>query len=78
MSDDLTTFRDHCARMAKAEHVPECLIDCCLDWRGIRPFQIPSPHCTGCVTDADRALWQRPAQEVDDYLAPTTEEGLFA
>ena len=41
-----------------AEHAEEC------------PGNPAAPPCTGCVTDADRALWTRLADEVDAYLEP--------
>ena len=69
---DLTTFRDHARRMAEAEHKPECK----------RPRPVygwatsATPPCPGCVTDADRALWRRLADEVDAYL--THDEEGFA
>jgi len=36
-----------------------------------------APPCPGCVTDADRALWTRLADEADAWLARDDEEGLF-
>jgi len=73
---DLTTFRDHARAMAGAQHKPECLTEC-LDWRGIRKFTLPRHGCPGCVTDADRELWTRLADEADAWLARDDEEGLF-
>lgn len=83
---DLTKFRDHAAAMARAEHKPECPSlhpvpwppggwvptdgeDSMngLTWIGPPP---PPPECSGCLTDADRALFARLAGEVDAYLAP--------
>lgn len=74
---DLTAFRNHARAMSTAEHKPECLIDC-QDWRGIRSFKMPRHGCPGCVTDAERALWARLADEADAYLHRHEEEGLFA
>ena len=40
-------------------------------------FEATIPACPGCVTDADRALWARLADEVDAYLQEDEEPGLF-
>jgi hypothetical protein len=84
---DLTQFRDHCRKMAAAEHKPEC------KWTsraGVEAFnrqqtsfehmfgedpasRSRAVHCEGCVTDADRALFAQMAGEVDDYLAPQVD-----
>lgn len=56
---DLTQFRDHCRKMAKAAHKPDC--------NGGRPH-LKHPTCRGCVTPADRLLWRRLATETDRYL----------
>jgi hypothetical protein len=70
---DLSAFRDHARAMAGAQHKPECR----------RPLPINGwstsgdPGCPGCVTDADRALWTRLADEADAWLARDDEEGLF-
>lgn len=65
---DLTVFADHARRMSTARHKPDC--------------PAPAPPgtwrvgaCLGCVTDADRALWVRLADEVDAYLARPADEG---
>ena len=59
----LTEFRDHCQRMATAEHKPECTLSR-THWLDIHPH----PECDGCLTDADRALFAQMAGEVADYL----------
>lgn len=68
---DLTTFRDHCRAMSDAKHRPECFTLAPQGnqwWFGKR---IPIAYCCeGCVTDADRALFARLADEVDGYLDP--------
>jgi hypothetical protein len=91
---DLTTFRDHARKMSTAEHKPECEGDPGCAWTYRPPCGFgtcgdgckaptterprPDPNCPGCVTDADRALWTRLADETDAYLARNVEEGLFA
>lgn len=78
----LTRFRDHCRRMSTAEHKPECPSLTArephwdawilaedgksMTWRGPKPPWTP-PTCDGCLTDADRALFERLADEVDAY-----------
>lgn len=75
---DLTTFRDHARRMATAEHQLECRGERDQHARQWAPLYVwPDPACAGCVTSADRVLWQRLADEADAYLARNTEEGLF-
>lgn len=64
---DLTAFAAHCRVMATAEHRPECAAT---DRWGLTRRVRPNPYCRGCVTDADRALWTRLADEVDAYLEP--------
>lgn len=63
---DLTDFAAHARRMATAQHKPECTSP-------QRPFfgysTSANPQCLGCVTDADRAWWQKLADEVDAHLA---------
>lgn len=87
MSTRLDRFRDHCARMATAEHKPECPSLTArepywppggwvatdgkneangLSWLGRKPKWEP-PKCDGCLTDADRDLFARLADEVDQY-----------
>lgn len=87
---DLSSFRDHARAMSTAEHKPECtgtperIASRERDRRGYRaifreehPKLPPLEPCLGCVTDTDRALWLRLADEVDAYLTHD-EEGLFA
>jgi hypothetical protein len=88
---DLESFRDHCRRMADAEHKPECCQCgsswCCgcvghpagkptgwAQWQWndhaeVCPGNPTAPPCPGCVTNADRVLWTRLADEVDAYLS---------
>jgi hypothetical protein len=66
---DLTTFRDHCARMSTAEHKPECRLPRPGYWQDIHPH----PECPGCNPTADRALFARLAAEVDAYLDTADE-----
>ena len=80
--NDLVRFRDHCRKMAKAEHRPECaslrpepywqpwaLVDdgLALAWRGPKPAWQPAP-CDCHLSDDERALFDRLAGEVDAYL----------
>lgn len=71
---DLTTFRNHCAAMATAEHRPTCRT-----WVSNRfgRWQHPAPTCPGCLTDADRALFAQLAAEVDDYREREEQADLF-
>lgn len=76
---DIAAFGAHARAMSTAQHKPECC--------GRRPNPnprwgsaatvYPDPACPGCVTDADRALWARLADEVDAYLTPEDEGVLF-
>ena len=80
---DLTTFRDHARAMSKAKHKPECddaYEDAYLAQNLSRTeFMADCPRaCPGCVTDDDRALWARLADEADAYQSRHAEEGLFA
>jgi hypothetical protein len=65
---DLTSFRDHCRRMATEQHRPDC------------PGRVPGrPYvkpigCEGCVTDSDRLLFAMLAAEVDAYLTRDAEQ----
>lgn len=74
---ELERFRDHARRMATAEHVDHCRAKTPLGRRGWWRWAHPDPACEGCVTDADRALWTRLADEIDAYLTddeqPTLE-----
>lgn len=48
------------------------------EWIGDHGFDWFCPGvCGGCVSDADRALWIRLADEIDGYLA-TDDEPLWA
>lgn len=75
---DLTDFHDHCRRMARSLHLPDC------------PSQRPPPiafapgvatvtitACMGCVPKTDRALWIRLADEVAAYLTHAEEAPLW-
>ena len=78
----LSTFREHCAAMAKAEHKPDCpaltakkpywqawaLTDGgrAMVWRGPEPPWEP-PTCDGCNPESDRALFAQMAAEVERY-----------
>lgn len=71
---DLTAFRDHCRAMADARHRPDCP-----GRDPHRSYLKPDPKvCRGCVTETDRALFVRLADEVDTYLAgDLTDVDLF-
>jgi hypothetical protein len=75
---DLATFRDHAARMATAYHKPECRFTRLDPSHRCGGGCTHRRQCPGCVTDADRTLWQRLADEVDAYLTTDAAEGLFA
>jgi len=74
---DLSAFRDHARTMSTAEHKGTC--------QGRREHHnfpdgrlvYPDPACPGCVSDADRALWARLADEVDAYLSHDEDEVLL-
>lgn len=86
---DLTRFRDHCRKMAAAEHKPECeslaeprwvnwdpadeIPHGAQLWRDMGLIRLPVSACPGCLTDAERALFASMAGEVDDYLAPQVD-----
>lgn len=68
MPTDLTRFLTHAREMTTAIHRPDC------PRVASGPLQEGSrtrPRCPGCVTDADRALWVRLADEGDRYLGLT-------
>lgn len=65
---DLTTFRDHARAMVDADHKPECAEERKGSW-GATYLHRPDSTCSGCIPDAERALWTRLADEVDAYLA---------
>lgn len=80
MRRDLATFREHARQMAVADHVPECpgtperVAAHAKGVRGYRrlfgedhPKATPVEPCPGCVSDSDRELWKRLADEVDTY-----------
>lgn len=68
---DLAEYRKHCRRMTTAKHRPDCLIP-----TGPWTKPKPTPGCTGCVTDADRALWKQLADEAERlYDPPPAEQG---
>jgi hypothetical protein len=69
---DLAAFGDHAWKMTTALHRPECLTR-------LHPWlkATPRPGCTGCVTDDERALWIRLAEETDSYLTTHPEETLL-
>jgi hypothetical protein len=86
---DLERFRDHCRTMAAEDaHTPECVaatneagrrwdyLRMFREWRlswGERPDGPPMPCPGGCISDADRLLFSRLADEVDAYLAHDDE-----
>lgn len=79
---DLTSFRDHCRSMAAdGAHLAACLSlrprvsAWAARFADQEPFEPPA--CPGCVPAADRALFQRLADEVDAYLTEDEDEVLF-
>lgn len=62
---DLDQFRDHCRKMATAEHRGDCTAKAMSRW-GDRVH--PDPDCPGCLTDDDRALFALLADEVEVNL----------
>jgi hypothetical protein len=66
---DLERFRDHCRSMAK----PGAHRDTCHlvrpGYSSPRENVRPDPNCSGCVPPSDAALFERLADEADDYLA---------
>lgn len=72
---DLERFRVYARTMATAEHTPTCAerrAEWVLQTRLQAHFDVPDPgprpECDGCVTDDDRALWARLADEATAYL----------
>jgi hypothetical protein len=58
----------HYARtMATAQHTPTCRGLAPSRWGWAREVH-PDPKCPGCVSDDDRALWARLADEATAYL----------
>ena len=58
--------------MATAPHSPECWADVKDPW-GWQKRVYPNPECIGCISDTDRTLWARLADEIDTYLGPDDE-----
>jgi hypothetical protein len=73
---DLTAFRDHARVMSTATHKPECRAWLPLNYRG-HGWKYPDPGCPGCVTQPDRVLWARLADEADAYLARDEQDALL-
>lgn len=71
---DLAALRDHALKMAVATHTTACNRPRPHPWSASKP----DPSCSGCVTPSDRDLWWQIADEIEDYLAPADDEGLFA
>ena len=84
---ELGAFRDHCRRMAEAEHRPECASlrpepywvawalspdGMTMYWRGPKPPWSPAA-CDCHLTDAERALFARLADEIDAHLSNDDE-----
>lgn len=89
--NELGAFGTHARVMATADHKPECAgtperiadrarrrVGYLRLFREAPPEVQPIDPCPGCVSDADRALWARLADEVDAYLNHDADEGLFA
>lgn len=66
---DLTVFRDHARKMAASK--PTDRVNAAR--RGHVPYTVP----IGPLTDAERALWTRLADEVDAYLAADPEDDVL-
>ena len=78
----LSTFREHCAAMAVADHKPDCpsltakkpywpawtiaADGMSMRWNGPEPKWEPPP-CDGCNPEKDRALFAQMAAEVERY-----------
>lgn len=77
---DLQAFAAHCRAMSTAKHTVDC-VERLAEWRRRSALSYrlrqPKPECTGCVTDTDRALWTRLADEADAFLAREPEPDLF-
>jgi hypothetical protein len=56
---DLTDSRDHFRKMQDALHKPGCLAQ---------------PRCDGCITQPERDLFRRLADEIDTYLRPSDDD----
>lgn len=73
---DLVRFRDHARAMAQpGAHRDDCTTEKLTRWGPPRTVH-PDPACTGCVPDADRALFSRLADETDAHLARHHEDPL--
>lgn len=63
-TDDVGAAAGYFRRMATAVHREACMV---------RPNPwskaLPTPGCSGCVTDAERALWEQLADEAEAYLS---------
>jgi hypothetical protein len=82
---DLQAFAAHARTMSTAEHKPNCpprdRVKLWINewseeegcWGG---YEKPA-KCFGCVTDSDRALWTRLADETDAYLSRFQDDSLF-
>lgn len=71
---ELRAAGDHARKMSTSLHKPEC------GRSPERPLWVkfrPDPKCRSCVTHAERTLWALIADEIDAYLAPDDEPGLF-
>lgn len=73
---DLEIARDHARRMSTAVHRDDCRGHQPSRWGWAREIH-PDPACPGCISDDDRAEWARQADEIDAYLAPSDEAGLW-
>lgn len=67
---ELTETRDHCRRMAKAEHKPGC--PAAKRTGFVRSGCDAGPN--GCNPPADRALFAQLADEIDAHLAPDPDQ----
>ena len=77
MTTRVESYRNHARAMAEAEHKPECERRV-PDWLHARDMHFyftgyddPGPRpepCPGCITDDERELWRRLADEADEYL----------
>ena len=89
---DLSRFRDHARQMSEAGHTSECeqqttraknrwshfrLFGEWLEEWGKRPAGPPFACAGTCVTDADRALWGRLADEADAHLSRDQQDSLI-
>jgi hypothetical protein len=75
---DLTDFRDHCRDMQDTNHKPGCSAaltrhqwDYALRWGHADPGD---RDCPGCNPQADRDLFRRLADEIDQHLQPPDDD----